>query len=250
MMDKAQRIGVRPILCYASRMALSLGRGKPLDISGVGLDEKQLPPYAEGAIDLRGWFGEAGSEEYQRPMELEIGSGKGTFLVQQATLTPGINYIGIEWAKAFWKYAADRCRRHQLANVKLLRAEAGFFVRNYVPTGLLRQVHIYFPDPWPKARHNKRRLIQAPFLREVHRALEANGQIRIATDHSDYFAWMGEHAAQVPELFERIEFESPDSAGEGELVGTNFERKYRREGRPFHGMILRRKETAAGMCGV
>ncbi len=222
-------------------MALSLGHGKSLDVSGVGLEEQDLPPFAQGPIDLRAWFGEAGSAAYGRPVELEIGSGKGTFLVQQATLTPDINYIGIEWAKAFWRFGADRCRRHQLANVKLLRVEASFFIRNYVPAGLLRQIHLYFPDPWPKARHHKRRLFQTPFLHELHRVLEPAGQIRIATDHSDYFAWMEEHAAAAGELFERLPFESSGSAGEGELVGTNFERKYRREGRPFHGMILRRR---------
>ena len=102
-------------------------------------------------------------------------------------------------------------------------------------------MHIYFPDPWPKARHNKRRLVQVPFLRQAHRVLEPHGLLRIATDHSDYFAWMVDHANQVAELFDSLPFESPESAGEGELVGTNFERKYRREGRPFHGMILRKR---------
>jgi tRNA (guanine-N7-)-methyltransferase len=222
-------------------MSLSLGHGKPLDVGECGIEESQLPPYAAGAIDLRAWFGPRDSDAYQRPLELEIGSGKGTFLVQQAGLTPHINYIGIEWSRPFWRYAADRCRRHGLANVRLLRAEAGFFIRNYVPSESLRQVHIYFPDPWPKARHHKRRLIQAPFLGELHRVLQREGLVRIATDHTDYFAWMGDHAAQVPQLFERLPFESPPSAGEGELVGTNFERKYRREGRPFHGMILRKR---------
>jgi tRNA (guanine-N7-)-methyltransferase len=222
-------------------MALSLGHGKSLDVTGVGVEQQQLPPFEQGTIDVRAWFGAIGSEEHAKPLELEIGSGKGTFLVQQAALTPGVNYIGVEWAKAFWRYAADRCRRHGLKNVKVLRAEAAFFVRNYIASGTLRQVHIYFPDPWPKARHHKRRLIQEPFLRELHRVLQTGGMVRIATDHSDYFAWMQEHAAKVPELFEQVAFESPDSAGEGELVGTNFERKYRREGRPFHGMILRKR---------
>ena len=70
--------------------------------------------------------------------------------------------------------------------------------------------------------------------------------VRIATDHSDYFAWIQEHAAMVADLFEPLAFESPTSAGEGELVGTNFERKYRREGRPFHGLILRSRKDGAG----
>ena len=222
-------------------MGLSLGHGKSLDVGDVGLDDSQLPPFADGAIDLRAWFGPKDSDDNRKPLELEIGSGKGTFLVQQATLTPHINYIGLEYAKPFWRYAADRCRRHGLKNVKLIRAEAAVFLRNYVPDGCLRQVHIYFPDPWPKARHHKRRLVQTPFFHELHRVLQPAGHVRLATDHSDYFTWMQEHAAAARELFEPLPFESPQSAGEGELVGTNFERKYRREGRPFHGMILQKK---------
>jgi tRNA G46 methylase TrmB len=77
--------------------------------------------------------------------------------------------------------------------------------------------------------------------RELHRVLEPSGLLRIATDHADYFAWMREHLAPAASLYEELPFESPASAGEGELVGTNFERKYRREGRPFHAMILRKR---------
>ncbi len=223
-------------------MSLSLSHGRSLDVSGVGIDQGELPPLQEvmrtGPIDVRGWFDEALRSQ---PLELEIGSGKGTFLVQQGALTPGVNYVGIEWARAFWRYAADRVRRHELRNVKLLHTEAGAFVRNYVAPGTFRTVHVYFPDPWPKQRHQKRRLIQAPFLRELHRVLTEAGQVRLATDHSDYFAWMGEHAASVADLFERVDFDTLPGTGQGELVGTNFERKYRREGRPFHAMVLRRR---------
>lgn len=222
-------------------MSFSLSHGKEMDVGAVGLTQEQLPPPDSGKIDLGAWFGPARAG---LPLELEIGSGKGTFILNQARATPGVNYIGIEWAKAFWRYGADRCRRHGLENVRLVRAEAGAFVRCYVRDCALRQVHVYFPDPWPKARHHKRRLIQAPFLRELWRALQDDGLVRIATDHQDYFAWMEEHAAQVTELFERLPFESPESAGEGELVGSNFERKYRREGRTFQGMVLRKRRPA------
>ena len=225
---------------YAVGMGVSLPANK-MDVGHFGLAQEELPPFEQGVIDLRGWFPEA---IRQQPMELEIGSGKGTFLVQQAQTEAGrgTNYIGLEWAKAFWRYAADRARRHGLENVRLVRAEAGAFVRNYVPDSTFRQVHIYFPDPWPKARHHKRRLVQAPFLRELDRVLTGPGAtVRIATDHADYFAWMEEHAAKVADLFERLSFESPEAAGEGELVGTNFERKYRREGRTFQGMVLRKR---------
>jgi tRNA (guanine-N7-)-methyltransferase len=226
-------------LAYTGAMSFSLSRRKPLDVTGVGIDQAELPPLDSGPIDLRGWFDPS---RRALPLELEIGSGKGTFLVQQA-MSPegaGVNYVGVEWARAFWRYAADRVRRHHLSNVRLLHTEAGAFVRQFVAPGTFRTVHVYFPDPWPKARHHKRRLIQAPFLRELHRVLTPDGCVRLATDHSDYFTWMQEHAAMVPELFEPVPFDSPAAAGEGELVGTNFERKYRREGRPFHAMALRR----------
>jgi tRNA (guanine-N7-)-methyltransferase len=209
-----------------------------MNVEGFGIFQDELPPIDQGFIDFSTWFG---AENSHKPLEIEIGSGKGTFLVQQAALTPNVNYIGIEWAKAYWKYAADRARRHNLTNVKVVRAEAAGFIRSYVAPLSLRQVHIYFPDPWPKARHNRRRIVQEPFLRTLVEKLQPNGCIRLATDHSDYFAWMEEHAAKADDVLERLEYQSPESAGEGELVGSNFERKYRREGRPFHGMVLRKR---------
>jgi len=211
-----------------------------MDVGHIGIDASGLPCLDHGPLDLCGWFGDTRRDH---PLELEIGSGKGTFLVQQAQLSQEVNYIGIEYARGFWRYAADRCRRRGLENVRMVNIEAGAFVRNYVPAGSLRCVHVYFPDPWPKKRHHKRRLIQAPFLTELHRVIAADGQVRLATDHSEYFHWMAEHADRVADLFERTAFEPSASAGEGELVGTNFERKYRREGRPFHAMILRRRNV-------
>jgi len=223
-------------LVIFSNMAHSISAGD-LDVGDIGVEGSDLPPFDQGFLPLCDWFGNAPGV----PMELEVGSGKGTFLVQQAEQTPNVNYIGIEYARAYWRHAADRCRRHSLTNVKLIHTEAAFFIRNYVPNACMRQVHVYFPDPWPKKRHNKRRFIQADQLREIHRILEPSGQLRLATDHTDYFEWMCEHAEQVVDLFERLPFESPQSAGEGELVGTNFERKYRREGRPFNAMILKKR---------
>jgi len=277
-------------------MALSLSHGKQLDVGHHGIAQDDLPPMERGALDPRHWFkpddnpaqpNTPGDDSpgvnspgdntpgtppaSPRPIELEIGSGKGTFLVQHAQLYPDVDFLGIEWAKSFWRYAADRARRRGFDNIRLLRCDADMFIRHYVPDAVFRQVHIYFPDPWPKKRHHKRRLIQADFLRELHRVLvpaeadpvasapglaggpsahptgqvggqtTASPRIRIATDHADYFDWMREHAATVEDLFDRLPFQSPESAGEGEMVGTNFERKYRKEGRPFHGMILRKR---------
>lgn len=244
-------------------MSDSASSTSQLDVAGYGFSQDDLPELDHGPLPLAQWFGFAGAAMKnddreslhaaqdkslgpepepgpgaERAMDLEIGSGKGTFLVQQAALEPDVDFLGVEWSKKFWRLAADRARRHGLGNVRLLWADATAFVRNFVADESFRRVHVYFPDPWPKARHHKRRSVQAPFLRELHRVLIPGGEVRLATDHAEYFAWMEDHAAQVADLFERRPFESPDSAGEGELVGTNFERKYRREGRPFHAMIL------------
>ncbi len=220
-------------------MGTSLRKASELDVGEIGIEQGQLPAIDAGPIALGQWFG-AGRAGW--PMELEIGSGKGTFLVREAALRAEVNFIGLEYSKAFWRYAADRVRRHALANVRLVHVEAGLFLRNYVPCRCLAQVHVYFPDPWPKARHHKRRLIREGFLRLLHDRMLAGGVLRLATDHSDYFNWMQEHAGRVRELFEQIAFESPRGTEAGELVGTNFERKYRREGRPFHALALRAKK--------
>ena len=209
-----------------------------LDVGAVGLDANQLPPWQDGPINLRSWFA---AQQRDWPLELEIGSGKGTFLVQQAVLAPHVNYIGIEYAKAYWSFAADRCRRHGLGNVKLLHVEADLFVRNYVPPACLQQVHLYFPDPWPKNRHHKRRLLKAPFLRQLHRAMKPAALIRIVTDHEGYHEWIVAEANKVNDLFEPSPWPNPPAPGTGELVGTNFERKYLAQVKHLCAMVLRRR---------
>jgi tRNA (guanine-N7-)-methyltransferase len=170
-----------------------------------------------------------------RPVELEIGSGKGTFLLEQARTRPDVNFFGIEWASWFWRYASDRLRRHNCTNARTVRAEAMFFLREWVPDASLSVLHVYFPDPWPKKRHHKRRLIQPPFLEQAERLLIPGGRLQVVTDHHGYFEENIEPAIRGSKLTV-VDYNRPGSAGEGEFVGTNFERKYRREGRPFYAM--------------
>lgn len=214
------------------------------DVTGFGRDQDELPEVGSGFLDLRAWFGFepwTGEGADPRTLEIELGSGKGTFLAQEAPLHPETLFLGIEWASQFYKYAADRMRRLNLKHVRMLHADGVVFVRNFVADESVSVFHWYFPDPWPKARHNKRRTFQEGFLRELHRVLTPDGRIRVATDHLDYWQWMQEHAAKVADLYDIEAFEPPASAGEGELVGTNFERKYRQEGRVFNGMVLVKK---------
>jgi tRNA (guanine-N7-)-methyltransferase len=218
-------------------MAQGLSHRRVLDVGAIGLDVEDLPPWEAGPVDLKGWFG---LERRDLPLELEIGSGKGTFLVQQAAGAPQVNYIGIEYARPYWRHAADRCRRNGLANVRMVHAEAGCFFRHHVPDDSLHEVHVYFPDPWPKARHHKRRLIQAAFLHQVHAKLEPAALIRIVTDHDGYFEWIRAAATEAADRFEIMPYEAPQSAAGGELAGTNFERKYLLRAKAAQGLLLRR----------
>jgi len=169
------------------------------------------------------------------PVELEIGSGKGTFLLAIAQANHHHNFVGIEYASAYADFAADRLRRHNMQNARLVKAEASWWIRCHVPSASLTALHIYFPDPWPKNRHHKRRLIQLPFLKEVHRILIPGGKLRLVTDHADYFTHMQQVLNSQSDL-QIIPFDSPIPQPPGTIVGTNFERKYITEGRTFNAI--------------
>ena len=211
---------------------------KILDTGDIGVTSDNLP--AGEKIDLKNWFDR---EKYNLPLDLEIGTGKGEFLLRQAGMVSSVNYIGLEYAKQYFLYAADQARHEGLKNIRIVNIEALFFIKNYVSDEVFRQIHIYFPDPWPKRKHNRRRFIQENNLRELHRIVEPGGLIRIVTDHDDYFIWIKKHLSLVEDLFICLPFSSPEAASEGELVGTNFERKYQRKGRSFHGVILKKRNA-------
>jgi tRNA (guanine-N7-)-methyltransferase len=198
---------------------------RELIVDGIGTTVETLPKPIVWA-DL---FGN------DHPVELEIGMGKGTFLVEQAKARPDVNFFGIEWANWFWRFASDRLRRSNCVNARTVRAEALFFLREHVPDASLSVLHVYFPDPWPKKRHHKRRLIQEPFMKQAERILTPGGRLQVVTDHQGYFEENIEPAIRQSALTV-VDYNRPGSAGEGEFVGTNFERKYQREGRPFYAL--------------
>jgi tRNA (guanine-N7-)-methyltransferase len=179
------------------------------------------------------------------PVEFEIGMGKGTFITEQAKARPDVNFFGIEWARWFWRYASDRLRRNGCTNARTVRAEASFFLQEFVPPASIAVLHIYFPDPWPKERHKKRRLIQPKFLPVIHRVLAPGGRLQVVTDHQGYWEENIEPSVRAAEGFEVVDYNRPGSAGEGEFVGTNFERKYAREARPFYAIAAVKRETVS-----
>ena len=162
------------------------------------------------------------------PVEIEIGSGKGTFLVEAAGARPDHRFLSIEWALPYAEHLADRVRRRGLENVRVARADAARFLAEHVPAGSVRVLHVYFPDPWPKKRHHKRRLLQPGFIEAAAEALEPGGELRFVSDHAEYFEEARSALAANPDLAEApvLEEEMTDL--------TNYERKYRAEGRPIH----------------
>jgi len=262
-------------------MSFGLGHGRPLDpaLGVVAVSRDELPELPDsimydpdsGRIDLRNWF-----EHPERRLELEIGSGKGAFLVQQADLQPDTNFLGIEWAGEFAAYIADRIRRRREnagthTNVRVLHTDAAQLLQWRCPDETIDVVHLYFSDPWPKNKHHKKRVVQHQTLYDIWRTLKPGGELRVVTDHDDLWAWDLAHfdlwaagSADAEQRFKRPtipapppkirsfldargsrpfvlgSFDKPQSAGEGELVGTNFERKFRIEGRSFNAGVLRK----------
>ena len=171
------------------------------------------------------------------PIEIEIGSGKGTFLVEAALRRPGTNFLSVEWARPYAEHVRDRIRRRGLANVRVVRADAARFVADHVPPGSVEVFHLYFPDPWPKKRHHKRRIVTADFVADVGRALAPGGEVRFVTDHAEYFEEAVSRFKESPSLEE-----TPAPREMTEL--TNYERKYRAEGRPIYRARYRRRDPS------
>ena len=198
----------------------------------------QIEPIAFPAEQLESFKWEAVFER-PAPIELEIGSGKGTFLLRRAAAYPERNFFGIEWANEFYRYACDRLRRHGLENVRLLRSDAAYFMRVICPADSLAALHVYHPDPWPKKRHHKRRLIQPAFLDAAARCLQAGARWAVQTDHAEYFSVIEPLLLNHPS-FEPIPFEEAGVELIEGGVATNFEVKYRAEGREIYQIAVRR----------
>ncbi len=202
----------------------------PAEMAASGIILADVPPSA--TLDLPAAFGNT------RPIEVEIGPGKGAFLLRRAARRPEINLLGVEWVRPYALYVADRAYRARLQNVRAVCADAAVLFRRSLPAESLWRVHIYFPDPWPKRRHRGRRLVTAAFLRDVHEALRPGGWVGTVTDHDEYFQQIRAALAGADGLAE-VPFK-PVEDEQGWLVGSNFERKYADTGKTFHSAAAMR----------
>jgi len=185
-----------------------------------------------GPVEMEYVFGRSGA------VHIEIGSGKGTYLLNSAKANPGINFLGIEWANKYYRYAVDRMGRWEIKNVRLIRAEAARLIAEYIGDDCVECFHVYFPDPWPKKRHHKRRFFNQANLDQMLRCLVVSGTIRIATDHTEYFEVIAELLKKNNDSLKEIDFFPSAGAEKGEWVGTNFERKYLKQKRNIYTIAV------------
>ncbi len=165
------------------------------------------------------------------PLELEIGFGKGRFLLRSAIENPERDFIGIEVAAKYFRLARQRALKRNLTNIRLICGDAKRFVEEVLPDRSLDRVHVYFPDPWPKRRQHKRRLLDPLFVHALAKKLRTGGEVRLATDHADYYAEIVLSFGTEP-LF----VESPRQVEPAEGL-TNYEVKYRLEGRAIYRSV-------------
>jgi len=161
------------------------------------------------------------------PVELEIGSGDGAFLLARAAAMPRRNLLGIERSPGKSRRLAARIARLGSPHVRTLQADATY-VLELVPSASVSAVHVYFPDPWPKRRHIPRRIFSPVFVAALARALLADGALYVATDVAVYM----EHIRAVVLADRRFDEVVPGADHPG--VSTGFARKYRAEGRALH----------------
>lgn len=164
--------------------------------------------------------------------EVEIGFGKGRYLLGQARRRSGTGFLGIEVASKYYRHVRDRSR--DLDNVVLLRGEAIYLMVSVLPGGFASVVHVYFPDPWPKSRHHGRRLFDPESLDLILRLLRPDGRLVFATDYLDYGALVHRLLEEHPAL--RV-IDVPESRSE--RTRTHYEDKYERQGRPIVRLAAR-----------
>jgi tRNA (guanine-N7-)-methyltransferase len=138
-----------------------------------------------------------------RPLELDVGCGDGTFLMEMAARFPERDFVGIERLGGRVNNIARKARRRRLTNVRLLCLETGYTLSWLLPDGCAARVHLLFPDPWPKARHAERRFVQPGNLAAIHRVLQPDGELLFKTDHAEYFESATEVVDASP-LFVRL----------------------------------------------
>lgn len=167
------------------------------------------------------------------PLEVDLGCGDGAYLVALAKQNPDRNFLGIERLLGRVRGTSQKIRHAGLTNARILRVEIAYAVTHLLPVHSVEVFHLMFPDPWPKRRHLRRRLITTDFLTSIYRALTPRGVLRIATDQADYFREIERLIAQSSQFMRAAEENVPE-------VSSTFEKRFRQGEIEIHRLELRK----------
>ncbi len=197
-----------------------------LDLSRHLLTPEQLPkPWNQVVL-----FGR------EAPLEVEVGSGKGLFLAGAAAKQPDRNFLGIEISERYAHYCAARLVKRSLENARMIHGDGQRFFSEFLPDRSVAAVHVYFPDPWWKERHKKRRVMNERFVSDVQRVLQGGGSLHFWTDVEEYYHTAMELLATSTQLTGPLPV--PELPAEHDLdFRTHFERRMR-----LHGEAVYRAE--------
>lgn len=230
-MESEQQPRLRSVVSYVQRGGrMTVGQQRAWDQCWPELGRK-VSQLAPGPIDFAAWFGRPA------PVLLEIGSGMGETTAQLAAAEPEVNYVAVEVYEAGLGQLMLRAEKLTLENLRLLQGDAVVLLTEHIAPDSLSGVRIFFPDPWPKKRHHKRRLIQPAFVRLVASRLAPGGMLHLATDWAHYADQMLEVCSAEPLLHNRF----PDWAPRPSWRPvTKFEQRATDEGRVSRDLIFER----------
>lgn len=174
------------------------------------------------------------------PLEIDIGAGKGKYLLARAQIDPGINFIGFDYVWKYLKIGWKRVQKRGLTNVLFFKAEALEVIKHLTPSESVSVFHVYFPDPWHKRRHKKRRYMTPEFIGMLHDRLVPEGLIELATDNFDYYIWLKGALVEAGAGLWQATRESRNERLLNPDIKTNFELKYEAEGRDLYYLELKK----------
>lgn len=179
---------------------------------------------------------------FPRPadLEIEVGCGKGLHLLRASGESPERNYLGNEVAKKYARFAAYRLAQHERHNARIIQGDGLLLFRDWLPDQSAVAVHVYFPDPWWKERHRKRRVMQPAFIADVERVLRPNGILHFWTDVEEYFQSTCEMIASDSDLQGPVAVAEPPSEHDMDYR-THFERRMRKNDQPVFRCYFQKK---------
>ena len=188
-----------------------------------------VPEYYFAPVDFTHVF------ERDAPTEVDLGCGDGSFLVALAEQNPGRNFLGIERMPGRVRTACRKIARRGLKNARILRVEIAYAAQHLLPAQSIDVFHVMFPDPWPKRRHARRRIVTKELLESIHAALVANGSLRVATDQGEYFEEVRTLLALMPQRFALANHNDV-----ADFPVSTFENRFREGGIGIHRLVARK----------